>query len=83
MKGLRAMRRAAGISQAELARRVGVTTAAVCKWENGQSWPSAWYIPAIAEALGCNIAQLYAEPEDTGGMEGFGPDDNDNQKTEG
>ena len=64
MEGLRAMRKAAGLSMAELGKRLGVSAQAVARWENGTAWPSAWHIPRIAEILGCSMAQLYARPKD-------------------
>lgn len=50
---LRAARRSAGISQAELARRVGVTKRAVQYWEQSSRKPiRAETIARIADALG-------------------------------
>ena len=86
MEGLRAMRKAAGLSMAELGKRLGVSAQAVARWENGTAWPSAWHIPRIAEILGCTMAALYAlpkaddVPELTPEEEELGPDNEDTQK---
>jgi transcriptional regulator with XRE-family HTH domain len=69
MEGLRAMRKAAGLSMADLGRQLGVSAQAVARWENGSAWPSAWYIPRIAEILGCSMAALYCRPEPAGAPE--------------
>ena len=64
MKGLRALRRAAGMSMAELGQLLGVSAQAVSKWEKGTAWPSAFFLPRIAEVFNCSIADLYREPVD-------------------
>lgn len=56
---IRQARQAAAITQRELARRMGVSSVAVLKWETGQSYPSADKIPALADALGIPIDALY------------------------
>lgn len=37
--GRRALRQAAGVTQAEIAAEVGVSRAAVCRWESGKRTP--------------------------------------------
>lgn len=70
MTGLKRMRKRANLTLAQLGERLGVSAQAVAKWEHGSAWPSAFYLPQLAEVLGCSIADLYTEdPEDD-------PDDN-------
>ena len=57
------LRERAGLSKAELGRRVGVTGPAVKAWEDPGRYPDAEKLPAIAEALGCTIDALYGLPE--------------------
>lgn len=45
-------RRARGLTQAELAQLVGVTTHAVQQWEAAGRLPRARVLPKLAEALG-------------------------------
>ncbi len=52
-RGIRRMRVRAGISQAELARRLDVTRASVANWETGVMCPRFKTVLAIADALGC------------------------------
>lgn len=52
-RGIRRARMQAGLSQAELARRLDVTRASVANWETGVMAPRFKTAIAIAEALGC------------------------------
>ena len=56
---IREVRIEAAISQTALAKRLGISSAAVSKWEKGKSYPSADRIPDLANALGVPIDQLY------------------------
>ena len=58
---IKARRKALGISQAQLAERIGVNTSAVGMWELGERKPRHEKIPKLAEALGCTIGNLYGE----------------------
>lgn len=49
---LRSARERAGLKKAELARRVGVSHAAVSQWEKGETAPSRRHANAVALALG-------------------------------
>lgn len=48
-----------GISQEELASRVGTHATCVSQWENGQRIPGGEKIPKIAESLHCPIDALF------------------------
>ena len=60
LPGIRARRKALGMSQTELAERVGCTFQSVGMWERGETLPAADRLPEIARALGCSIDELYA-----------------------
>lgn len=51
-------RRDAGLTQNDLARRVGVTAQAVSKWEQGRSCPDIAILDEIADALGISLFEL-------------------------
>lgn len=59
MQGIIIARKAAGLTQAELAAKVGVCRTAVAAWESGKSYPPADRLPAIAAALSCTVDDLY------------------------
>ena len=61
MKGLKAMRTKAKLTQAELAFMLGVKQTTVAMWETDASYPRAELLPTIAKALNCTIDELYAE----------------------
>lgn len=63
---LGARRRAAGLLVTEAARRVGVSSFTYRNWDRAINWPASYWLPAIAQALGCTIEELYLPP-DTGG----------------
>lgn len=52
------LRKKKGITQEELANKIGVSTAAVSKWETGNSYPDITLLSPIARALETNIDGL-------------------------
>ena len=52
---LKELREEKGVSMIELARAIGVSDAAVCKWENGMAEPKLGYIIRLAEYFDCSI----------------------------
>lgn len=62
---IKLLRLKAGLSQQALADILGVRQQAVAKWESGVAYPRAQQLPALAEALGCEIGELYAGKEKT------------------
>lgn len=64
LPGIRARRKAAGMSQEELAAAVGCTFQAVGAWERGQMLPTAARLPQLAKALNCSIDDLYKNYND-------------------
>ncbi len=59
---LRELREAAGLSQKELADRMGVQQTAVSWWERGRREPSFGNAVKLAEALGVNVLAFLEEP---------------------
>ena len=47
-----------GLTQRELAEKVGVTAQAVSKWERGSSCPDIAILDEIANALGVSVSRL-------------------------
>lgn len=56
-------RTAAKLSQAAVAKKLGVTDAAVCMWETGKTRPRATLLPKIAALYGCAIDDLFRNDE--------------------
>lgn len=52
-------RKAAGLTQVELAKAVGVVQSTVAEWERGTSAPLPHKLPLIADQLHCTIDQLF------------------------
>lgn len=62
---LKQTRKKQGISQAELARRVGISRAAISRYESGERTQiAAPIIIAIAESLGLDVADLVLDYTD-------------------
>jgi transcriptional regulator with XRE-family HTH domain len=60
---LQQARRRAGLTQAELAARVGTTQSAVARWERGASRPSVERLEAMVGACGLELQLALAAPE--------------------
>ena len=58
------LRERAGLTQGELAARLGVGQSTVAMWENGTNVPRASLLPKLAEVLHCSIDDLYAASSD-------------------
>ena len=57
------LRRASGMSQEELAEKLGVSRQAVSKWESGASDPSTTNLMALAKLFGMTPEELLREME--------------------
>lgn len=57
-KRIRALREKKGITQRELADLLGVTDAAVSKWEHGKNYPDITLLERLSEVLGCKVSEL-------------------------
>ena len=55
---IRARRHALGVTQEQLADRLGVSAPAVSKWEQGASYPDVTLLPALARTLGIDLNTL-------------------------
>ena len=53
----------AGLTQHQLAERMGVLQTTVSMWETGQGKPRTDKLPQLARILGCTIDELYGEEE--------------------
>lgn len=62
-RALRDRRLAAGMTQAELARRSQVTTSYMTRLEGASSAPGIDLVDRIAQALGCTVSDLLPESE--------------------
>jgi putative transcriptional regulator len=49
----------AGLTQVELAAKLGVEQAAVSQWETGKTMPSAAILLKLSEELKCQIDELF------------------------
>lgn len=59
---IRSLRVAAGLTQRQMAERIGVCTSTVTQWEIGMSVPRVKRLDAIAEALGVAPGELVDDP---------------------
>lgn len=62
-ENIKALRKAKGLSQQELAERLHVVRQTVSKWEQGLSVPDSDLLVRLAEALEVTVAELLGTPE--------------------
>ena len=60
---LRSARKAKGLSQSELAERIGVKRQAICDMESGRYLPNTASALRMAKELSCKVEDLFALPE--------------------
>lgn len=53
-------RKKSGLSQEELANKLGVTFQAVSKWENAKAAPDIAFLPMMADIFGCYIDEFFS-----------------------
>ncbi|MBQ7292215.1 MAG: helix-turn-helix domain-containing protein [Clostridia bacterium] len=53
-------RKKSGLSQDELAQKLGVTFQAVSKWENAKAAPDIAFLPMMADVFECSIDDLFS-----------------------
>lgn len=61
-----ALRKEKGMTQADLAARMGVTDKAVSKWERDLSLPDVHSIPKLAQVLGISVEELMGSTAPSG-----------------
>ena len=59
-KNIASFRKAKGWTQAELGEKIGVSNQSVSKWESETSMPDVMLLPALADAFGCYIDELFS-----------------------
>lgn len=57
-RGFRDKRLEAGLSQADLARKIGVGRSRICDVERGRAGLAPKYLKAVAEVFGCTVHDL-------------------------
>ena len=55
-------RKRLGLTQDQLADKLGVTAQAVSKWENDISCPDIMLLPLLAQILGVTLDDLFSPP---------------------
>lgn len=55
------LRKSVGLTQKEVAKRLGITTAAVSMWETGKTKPRADSLIALAKLYGCTVDDILKE----------------------
>ena len=58
-----ACRKKAGLTQSEVAKRLGITESSVCQWETGVTHPSTKRLFEIAKLYECTVDELLADDE--------------------
>ena len=58
MNALKKMRLKRRLSQEDIAKKMGITPATVCRWENGEFLPRADKLIALAKVLKCSVSAL-------------------------
>ena len=64
-KNIASFRKAKGWTQAELGEKIGVSNQSVSKWESETSMPDIMLLPALADAFGCHIDELFSREVQT------------------
>lgn len=73
MNRLRELRELNKLSMKELGEKIGVSDAAICKWENGSHEPKSSYIIKLADYFNCTTDYLLGrENYSTGNIEIIG-----------
>ena len=58
---IKELRRSKGFSQSDVAKKLGVTSQAVSKWETDSSLPEMTMLPDIASLFGVQIDDLFED----------------------
>lgn len=60
---IKALRRAAGLTQDDLASAMGIAQNSISQWETEVVLPRTRDLPQLAKVLGCSIDELFVPPE--------------------
>lgn len=83
MQFLAEWRRKEGLTQADLAAKIGVSQAAISQWETGALTPSPLMIGQLSEVLGIPLGMLLSNMEMNRWSRLLERSDLDNQRTKG
>lgn len=61
---LKELREGEGMSMAQLASALGVSGAAICKWENGVAEPKVSYLLDLSDFFDCSVDYLAGKADD-------------------
>lgn len=61
-QNIKTFRKAAGLTQSELAKKLGKATTSVATWEQGKSLPNPDTLYEICSVFGRDISEAYGEP---------------------
>lgn len=64
-ENIQKFRKQKGLTQEELADKLGVTYQAVSKWENAKSAPDIFFLPQLADVFECSIDILFSRKTET------------------
>lgn len=59
--GLISARKKAGLTQMQVANKLGITDSAVNQWERGKTFPKTEQLPKLARLYGCTVDELLRE----------------------
>lgn len=65
MNQIKKARLVVGLKQTDIAREMGVSSAAVSHWENGYTMPAAGKLKKLAAILKTSVSELLGEKEET------------------
>ncbi|MEG0832337.1 MAG: helix-turn-helix transcriptional regulator [Acidaminococcaceae bacterium] len=63
MLAIRRLRKRLGLTQAEIAKQIGVTAPTFSRWETGMFFPRVDKLLLLAQVLHCTIAELMETEE--------------------
>lgn len=58
-KNIFRLRKQNGLTQADLAKRLGISPQAISKWESGRAAPDIALLPLLATVFACDINTLF------------------------
>lgn len=61
MENLKVYRKKAGLTQQQLADKIGVLRTVITNWETSVSTPPTKYLLSLSEALGCTVDELLTD----------------------